>query len=514
MSETDHSILLPPSAAVAEFHPGSGPVQLNAAALFNGFAPRPLAPDFTWAEFGCGHGITPCVQAAANPQGHFYGLDIDGKALNTGKTLAKAGFLANVTFLEADYTKPQGLERLPPLDFAVAHGVLSWLDVEGRMAFMARLRPLLKPGAILLATYDSFPGRAALVPLRDLLFSVTDKKKADPIGRARAAMEWLHSTRSMGARFFRDNPALTAMIDQLINLGPHHVARAFFGGDLRPLHFAQVHREMEAQGLTFAGRAEAHLNLVDLAVPEDMRKELRNVATRVELEAKRDFLRNEGFRRDIYVNGPSFPDTEHWTEAQGRMILGAKDAPGQADLEVDLGDQIMSFTGPPFDQVRAALDLGPRPLAELTQVAETEAVPPSLILEAARLLLAGGLAKAHAKAVDFPEEADPKARYSMPSPLNRILALSLGLGGPTVPLVSKVRGGGVILDNRDALLLNSFCEGGLDQAVARTLAALDTQGIDPSADRSATAQTLTRRLTQSVLPRLAWFLGHGIIERH
>ncbi|MCF8502960.1 MAG: class I SAM-dependent methyltransferase, partial [Rhodospirillum sp.] len=325
MSETDHPILSPASAAVAEFHAGQGPVSLNTAALFNGFAPRPLAPGFTWAEFGCGHGITTCVQAAANPQGHFYGVDIDGKALRTGRVLAKAGFLANATFLDADYTKPHGLDALPPLDFAVAHGVLSWLDVEGRMAFMARLRPLLKPGAIVLATYDSLPGRAALVPLRDLLFSVTAKKDGDPIGRARAAMEWLAATRTMGARFFRDHPAIAEMVDHLLNLGPHHLARAFFGGDLRPLHFAQVHGEMVDQGLTFAGRAEAYLNLVELAVPDNMRKELRSATSRVELEAKRDFLRNEGFRRDIYVNGDPFPDMERWAEAQGEMILASTD---------------------------------------------------------------------------------------------------------------------------------------------------------------------------------------------
>jgi hypothetical protein len=135
-----------------------------------------------------------------------------------------------------------------------------------------------------------------------------------------------------------------------------------------------------------------------------------------------------------------------------------------------------------------------------------------LVLEAARLLLAGGLAKAHAIAVDFPEEADPKARYTMLSPLNRVLAVSLGLGGPTVPLVSKVRGGAIILDNRDALLLSNFCEGGLEETVTRTLTALDAHGISPSADRSVTARTLTNRLTQSVLPRLPWFLGLGLIE--
>jgi ribosomal protein L30/L7E len=509
MTETDPHPLPPRSAAVAEYQGSHGPVSLNAAALFNGFAPRPLNAGFTWAEFGCGHGITTCLQAAAHPQGHFFGVDRDGAALETGRALAKTSFLANAVFLEGDYTAPHDLEALPPLDFAVAHGVLSWLDLEGRLAFMSRLRPLLKPGAILLLTYDALPGRAALPPLRDLLFSVTAGLEGDPLGRARKAMDWLRSDRIRQGRFFRDNPAIADMIDHLVALGPHHLSRAFFGGTLRPLHFAQVHGEMKAQGLTFAGRAEAFLNLVDLAVPSSLRGELRDARSRVELEAKRDFLRDEGFRRDIYVNGPPLADEDTWVRAQGDMIIGSADAPGHGDPTVGFGDQTMSFAGPPFDQVRAALDLGPRPLSALMSAAETETVPPSLVLEAARLLLAGGLAAPHALARDLPAAADPGQRHAMPHPLNRILAQSHGLGGPTVPLVSKVRGEGIVLDNRDALLLHGFCEAGRDGAVDHVLARIGESAAQSTIDR----QALIRRLEAEILPRLPWFLGLGVIER-
>ena len=58
---------------------------------------------------------------------------------------------------------------------------------------------------------------------------------------------------------------------------------------------------MEQGGLKFAGCATLFLNMVDLAVPPDLYEEFRNLSSRAELEAKRDFIRNETFRRDVWV---------------------------------------------------------------------------------------------------------------------------------------------------------------------------------------------------------------------
>ena len=50
--------------------------------------------------------------------------------------------------------------------------------------------------------------------------------------------------------------------------------------------------------------------MVDLAVPTALRDEFRNAKSRAELEAKRDFIRNETFRRDVWIKGDSACKTE------------------------------------------------------------------------------------------------------------------------------------------------------------------------------------------------------------
>ncbi|ABC24226.1 methyltransferase [Rhodospirillum rubrum] len=500
--------LSPAAAALADFQPDRGPAALNGAAVFCGFAPRPLDDGFTWADFGCGLGITASILAAANPQGRFFAIDADGQALAAGRALAKAAFLDNLTFLQADYTKPHDLD-LPPLDFAVLGNVLCWLDGQERQALLSRLGTLLKPGGIVLATYDALPGAAALVPLRDLLFSVTAGQAANPVARARAAIDWLGAMRAAGIDFFRDNPALGPRLDALIERGPQALAGRFFGGTLRPLHFAQVNAEMAAQGLTFAGRAEAFLNLIDLAVPAALRPRLRAATSRAEVEATRDFIRNEDHRRDLYIKGAAPSDGAALTAFDDGRILGPAAAPGQANPEVSFGAVSLSFRGALFESLLAALDLGPRPVGELCASAALEGVPPGLIRDGLRLLTAGGLARPYARAADVAPAAPPVWPLRLPHPLNRALALTLGLGGPTVALASKVLGDGVVMDNRDALLLVALCDAGPEGAVERALAILADQAIPCG---PATTQALTDRLSPLITDILPWLRVLGVVE--
>lgn len=508
--------LPPPLAAIAEVHAGHGPLALTTAAALCGVAPRPLSPGFVWADFGCGHGLTACLQAAAHPQGRFIGVDLDPRALDTGRSLAQAAFLANVDLIEGDVARLHALD-LPPLDVAVLHGMLSWLDVEQRQAALSAIAGLLKPGGLLLASYDALPGRAALVPLRDLLFSVTASVETDPVARARAALNWLRHMRGKPVAFFADNPAVAEAVDRLCALGPLHVARAFFGGTLRPHHFAQILAEVQAQGLTFVGRAEAFLNTTDLAVPSALRPELRAAQSRAEFEAKRDFLRNEAFRRDLYVKGAPLDNAEAREALLDGLTVGPADPPGPANTSVAFGSVAMDYAGAPFDSLRRVLAEGARPVAALIADPHLD-LPPDQIREAVRLMLAGGLIRAYARPAEpatadtlatATAQADDGRPWHMPHPVNRIMARTLGVGGATVPLVSTEMGDTLVLDNRDALLLAALCEVGPTGAVDRALEILNREGL--AADRKRWTETLSARFHPLMTERLPWLVGLGIL---
>ncbi len=453
------------AAYVAEYAADHSPAAMNWGAAFCGVAPRPLDQGFTWCDFGCGHGLTTAILAAAYPQGQFYGVDVQETQVGNGRALAEAGFLGNATFLKMDF-KALRPDTLPPLDFAVLHGVLSQVDGETRQAVIAHAAQSLKPGGLMLATYNALPGWAAIQPLRDLLFSVTAEHEGNALARARAAQDWLRGMRRADVKFFRDNPAIGAAVDGLLDQDPRHMAHEYFLGLQTPFHFAQISNEMQAHGLSFAGRTEFALNLVDLAVPSTVQPALRRCKSRAELEAKRDFIRNETVRRDLYVKGSAFGSEAAWEAAQRALVVGLETRSDLLERQVSFGDLSMTYTGTPFDEVLAALDEGACTVADLPQRGPLKGQPPMLVLDAVRLLLAGGLIRPFATPTEPPGAGtvDPSGAFMMTHPLNRAMAGRLGFSAPRVPLVSPGLGGGLMMSNMESLLLLGLCDVGRAKA--------------------------------------------------
>ena len=123
------------TAYVAEYYSDHAPAHMNLAGAFNGFRPRPLDQPFTWCDYGCGNGVTANVLAACYPHAQFYGVDFMNTHIRTAETLSLRGGLDNTTFLCKSFTQLSE-DDLPPLDFAVMHGVLSLVDEETRAALL------------------------------------------------------------------------------------------------------------------------------------------------------------------------------------------------------------------------------------------------------------------------------------------------------------------------------------------------------------------------------------------
>jgi hypothetical protein len=99
--------------------------------------------------------------------------------------------------------------------------------------------------------------------------------------------------------------------------------------------------------LEFAGSATMFLNMVDLAVPVELQDEFRLLKSRAELEAKRDFIRNETFRRDIWVKGESLKTEDEWLAVNQDLIFGTLLSLAQIDRKVSFGDIQLSYEGGP-----------------------------------------------------------------------------------------------------------------------------------------------------------------------
>jgi SAM-dependent methyltransferase len=353
-------------------------------------------------------------------------------------------------------------EEIPPLDFAVMHGVLSWIDEPVRNAVLDDAARRLKPGGFLLTGTNAMPGWAAKLPLRNMVYSLT-RDGQNSLERAEVGLAWLKKLKSAQVKYFRDNPALAEAVEELERLDLRYMAHEYFNEHLRAFYFAELKAMMEARGLRFAGCARMFLNMVDLAVPRELHEEFRNVKSRAELEAKRDFIRNETFRRDIWIKGESLQSEEEWLAVNQDLVFGTLDPLEKMDRTVAFGDIQLSYDNEPFAGMMKLVARNGQSIRMMENDAGLAGLSPWTRFEAARLLAAGGQVQAFA-APTTPVKVARTAKLSMPG-INRGIIRELGTSLPKVALAAPLAGTGIEVSNIDAILLLTRCEKGRDAAV-------------------------------------------------
>jgi SAM-dependent methyltransferase len=446
------------TAYVAEFYGDHAPTHMNLVAATNGFRPRPLGGEFAWCDYGCGNGLTAAVLAACYPQAKFYGIDFLPAHIRTAETLAVRMGLENAHFLQRSFTELKDGD-IPDLDFAVMHGVLSWIDDHTREAVLDDAARRLKPGGLLLTGTNAMPGWAAKLPMRNMVYSLT-KDGVNSLERARVGLEWLKRLKGAQVKYFRDNPALAEAVEELERVDPRYMAHEYFNEHLRAFYFAEMKGMMEARGLRFAGCARLFLNMVDLAVPKDLQDEFRSVSSRAELEAKRDFIRNETFRRDVWIKGEPLETEEEWLDVNLDQVFGTLEPLKNIDKAVAFGDLQLSYDSEPFAGLLNAVSSRGISVRGMEDLPNMMGLSPWTRAEASRLLAAGGQVLSFAHPTQ-PVKVPKGATLSM-SAANRGLIKEFGMVLPRLALAAPGAGTGVEMTNLDAVLLLARCERGSD----------------------------------------------------
>jgi SAM-dependent methyltransferase len=478
-----------------------GPAHLNAVAVINGFLPRSLESGFTWADFSCGNGFDAAIHAAANPQGRFYAV---GAAARARALLAEAP-LENLS-LVADSLAELPDDALPPLDFAIFDGGFMTLAEDARTAALKRIADMLKPGGMLLLGYHALPGFAAMMPMRDVLHSLTADHERTPEVRVRAALDWLADADAAGTGFLGDHAGVRRRVAAYADCDPEVVAAELFGPMLKPFHFAQVEGTAKGARLAFGGNAEIFLNLIDLALPAATRRLAQRAKSRTALETLRDALRNPFYRRDLYVKGAAIASEATFWKAHDELIVDL--APGAPEA-VDFGGHLVQFTGFPFDSLKTGLADGPRPVAGIPGLI------PELARDAVRAGLAAGIVRIRPHLAATPQRPHGEV-LSVPLAVNRaILKSAIHLATP-VPLASPLTGGFLVLSRAEAVALDAIATSGCRFAEAETAivahlkASAGDHAADPGAD--ATFHAVAREGLAALTPeRLATLARDGVI---
>lgn len=477
----------------------TAPAHLRLTAIANGFAPSAPTADFAYAEIVCRRGMALSCLAAAHPDARFFGIDRRPASIEAAIGFAARAGLANAEFRQTDFTELAGLD-LPPLDYAVVNRVLPFHEAEAREAMLRFAVDRLKSGGILYVAYHALPGWAAAAPLRDMMGSLSLTASGNPADQADQALTFMRRARAAGAPFFADQPQMAALIDAM-SAGDQTLLPLPDGltGPLRAFHFREISGPLAHAGLNFAGNADADRNQLDLCVAPALRPLFDDLSSRAEFEAKRDFLNNAGFRRDVYVKGAAEADPEAFLSRQLDLVFAVAQPPDHLPETVRFAGGSLDRRAQPF---AALIDRLHRRPDRLKAAAADCGLDRETAVDAMRLLHAGGLIQPLDTLPDGSDEAGFGPSEAGLTTANRAILKKLIFQADAVPLAAPEGGTVFEADPLEALLLLSLDAAGPAGAMQYALTLCRNCEQDLMAGGKAASEPEARALLERALERL------------
>lgn len=319
-----------------------------------------------YCELGCGQGFSMNLLAAGNPQDRFYATDFNPEQIAGARRLAVEAGLTNVTFYDTSFATFADEPNLPEqFDIIALHGIYSWINAKLRTAIVDFIDRKLKVGGLVYISYNCLPGWSAAAPMRHLMYLHGKAQGGPTSGRLQPALDFVERMQKSGAAYFRSLPGLDDRIEKLKSQSRNYLAHEYFNDAWDLFYHSDVVRDLDNAKLTFLGSAALleHVDAVNLTA--DQQQIMAGVADPVLRETVRDYMRNQQFRRDVFVKGP-LPLSprlaqEVWLDQRFALStrrddieLKVKGALGEATLQAEV-------YGPLLD----SFENGPRTVREL-----------------------------------------------------------------------------------------------------------------------------------------------------
>lgn len=257
-----------------------------------------------YLELGYGQGMSLNIHAAATSHA-FWGTDGDPDQTVAARRWAAASG-AEARLLGDSFVELMRRDDLPEFDIIALHDVWSWVNDDNRRLILDLLHSRLKMGGVAYVSYNTLPGWASLLPLRDLLqlHSGMLGTEAESAGQRLAnALHFASTLAETGSGYCAATPSVRPLLEQLRRGNPDQAARAYLNKDWRPLYFADMAHAMGLAKLQFASSTRL-LNQIDaISLPEKAKAALGTANNAILRETVRDYACNQLFRTDMFVKG-------------------------------------------------------------------------------------------------------------------------------------------------------------------------------------------------------------------
>ncbi len=452
---------------VIHYYRELNPAVLKLALAMNGIA-WDRDQDCDYIELGCGFGLTPMFLAAGHPGLRFTGTDFNAEHIATARGIASRAGLGNISFVEGAFAD---LETQVPGQFDVIamHGIWSWIDDENRKHILKFIDRHLKPGGLVYSSYNTQPGHAVAMPLRQLMFMGYQDAAGPTEVKVDAGVKFAEKIQGLNAAYFAQNARAAQVLDHIKPKARNALAHEYFHTHWRAFYFAEVAEPLAEIGLTYA--ASAHLldnvDFVNYAPPA---REFLQGQPIIRREGLKDFFANREFRRDIFIRGtpvkqnpaPLLAATRFATAEgpEGIDKITGFSSLGKVTVKPEHAGPVLSA----LEKVRSAS------IAELLADPACTGLTPAEVLEVTVLIAARGGADPALR------EAGYEARKAAADSLNAAIWEAAQTVDVIHSAASPVTGGGVALHRIEQLFFLANQKGEDPGAFLRRLFGSQVQG--------------------------------------
>lgn len=469
------------------------PTRLYFAGLLYGVVTKRTG--FRYLDMGCGQGLNLILAAAMHPDSEFVGIDFMPEHIAHARNLAEAAGLTNIRFIEADFrdVAADPAQLGGTFDYAVAHGITSWISPQVRTGLYAVVGQCLKPGGIFYNSYNTLPGWLAMMPFQHMVLQEQLRKDGkSALAAARSLFTQLNESQSA---LFAALPTLAPRLEKLSGQDPAYLVQEYNNQYWDPQWVTTVIDTLGTHKLSYLGTATLS-EAFDQNYPEKMRAIMAQQAGVASKEQVRDLLINQTFRRDLYVKGlaRSWPLTLREELGNIQVMANPFKALPEADAPFVFGTGTIEVKGvyAPYHKLMTAI-LGyksPPTIAQLTK--DQESKIPDMALMVSLLIHGGWLF------VFNPDRSKAKPAVEK---LNIILAQAVQSGAPYRFLASAATGNALSVTEVDMLQIAITKAGGKVnrrvQDLSNALSALGRSILrdgQPLTDKDAVDEILTNQL--------------------
>jgi len=422
------------------------PALLNFALTLSGVESPGLDRPFNYCELGSGQGVSANILAAANPNGQFWATDFNPSHAAGAAQMASAGGLTNLRCLDKSFQEFLAADT-PQFDYITLHGIYSWISPESRQAIVDVIAAKLRVGGVVYISYNTLPGWAAAMPLRQLLSDFSDGKEERSERRVEKALAFADKLREIKAGYFADSPKIGQRLDRMKTMSRAYLAHEYLNQYWTPFYFTDVARELAAAKLSFAASAHVGDHMDNVALPQPAQALLNEITDPVRRQQARDYVVNQQFRRDVFIKGAVPINPVQRGAILGATRLALMKPKDKVSLEVPFPVGVCKLRPEIYNPILEQLSTGPKTLGELVQALAPQKIDQGGIMQAAMVLVGTGDA---APALSPQQEAQ---RRQQTERFNMALMQRALTSGEVNYLASPVIGSGVPVARLEALML-------------------------------------------------------------